>query len=229
MRAEKYVAWQFLKDRKATFVVRGDLWIDLVADQLVARVDVGAADDHDVQKTTALGLVKGPGSGSPGVAGRKVRRENGATQTDRVAVVKDSIDVRGRVAIGLLSAVLEVCSAARFDDRNVASHYVILGAGEMDDLRAACAMIAVRVTDEQDFDVAEVEAERFDAFSDQRYRGFEVRIDEDKPARRGDEIRAEIFAADVIEISCDVEGRERSRPRRIALGNERGCGSENRE
>ena len=42
-----------------------------------------------------------------------------------------------------------------------------------------------------------------------------------RPARRGDEIGAEVLAADVIEISGDAEGRKRSQPCRIVLGGER--------
>ena len=125
---------------------------------------------------------------------------------------------------------MEVCSAAGFDDRHIAIHDVVFGAGEADDLLAARAVVVMRVADEKDFDVAEVEAERFDALPDQRHRGFETRIDENEPARRGDEVGAKVLAADVVEVSRDAEGRKRSEPCRIVLGGQREeSGSEERE
>jgi hypothetical protein len=62
-----------------------------------------------------------------------------------------------------LRAVLEVGPAAGLDDRYIAIHDIVFGAGELNDLRAARAVVVVRMADEQNLDVAEAEAERLDA------------------------------------------------------------------
>ncbi len=60
VRAEENVAWQLVEDRKATLVIFGDLRIGSVANQLVARVHIWAAYDHNVQKSTSFRLVESP-------------------------------------------------------------------------------------------------------------------------------------------------------------------------
>ncbi len=97
-------------------VVGGDLRIDLVADELVAGIDVGAADDDDVERAAGFGFVEGPGGGALGVAGGEVRGEHGAAEANRVAVVEDAIDVRGREVHDLVGGVVEVGAAAGLDD-----------------------------------------------------------------------------------------------------------------
>ena len=79
-------------------IVGGDLRIGLVVDELVAGIDVGAADDDDVKGAAVFLLVEGPGGGALGVAGGEVRGERGAAEGDRVAVVKDAVDLRRREA-----------------------------------------------------------------------------------------------------------------------------------
>ena len=69
-------------------------------------------------------------------------------------------------------------------------------------------MVVVAVADEQDLDVAEVEAEGFNALLDEGRAGFEVAVDEDVALGRDDEIGGEVLAADVIEVAGDAEGRE---------------------
>src|ERR1039457_2549759 len=54
--AEEDVAGKSVEDGEAALVIRGDAGIGLVADQLVAGIDVGAADDYDVEGT-CIGLV----------------------------------------------------------------------------------------------------------------------------------------------------------------------------
>ena len=57
---------------------------------------------------------------------------------------------------------------------------------------------------------------------------FQVAVDEDVALRRGDEVGGEIFAADVIEIAGDAEGRKRPGPRGRILRREatNGCKQE---
>ena len=68
----------------------------------------------------------------------------------------------------VVRGVIEVGFAAGFDDGDIAIHDLILCAGELLDLGTAGAVVVVGVADEQDLDVAELEAEGFDAFPDQR-------------------------------------------------------------
>ena len=87
----------------------------------------------------------------------------------RVAVVENAINVRGRVMHGLSSrrirkSVLPPDSTTGTSP-SITSYFAPVS---LDDLRAARAVVVVRVADEQDLDVAEVEAERFDALADQR-------------------------------------------------------------
>lgn len=169
MRAEKNVASQLVEDRKATFVVFGNLRIGSVADQLVARVHIWAADNYDVEKLTAFRLIESPRRGSPRVAGSEMRGKHCAAEIDGVAVVEDAIDVRGRVVVRFLRAVLEVGPAAGLNNRYFSGHDVVFSAGEANDFRAARAMVVMGVADEKDFDIAEVEPEIFDALFDQRH------------------------------------------------------------
>ena len=100
-------------------------------------------------------------------------------------------------------------------DRHVAGHHIVLCAGLADNLRAARAVIVVRVADEQNLDVAEAEAKRLNALANQRRGRREIAVDEDEAFGRGDEVRGEIAAADVIEIARDAEGRKGLSPGRV--------------
>ena len=76
----------------------------------------------------------------------------------------------------------------------------------------AGVVVEVGVADEQDLDVAEVEAELRDAFLDQRRRGCQAGVDQDVAGRRDDEIGGEVLAADVVEVVGDAEGCDRGGP-----------------
>ena len=102
MRTEKDVAGELVKDGKAALVVRGNLRIGPVADEFVTGIDVWAADDDDVQKAAILGFVQRPGGGSFGVAGGEMRGEYRATERNCAAVVKNAINVRGRIVVSFL-------------------------------------------------------------------------------------------------------------------------------
>ena len=137
-----------------------------------------------------------------------------------VAVVEDAVDMCWREVHGGICAVVEVRFAAGLDYGDIGVHDVIPGSGELLDAGASGAVVIVGVADEKDFDVAEFEAEGLDASADQRDRGFKTAVDEDVALRRDDEIGGEIFAADVIEVAGDAEGRERIGPGRVRGGNE---------
>src|SRR5437870_821181 len=54
VRAEKNVARQRLQDPEHPFIVSRNLWIGGVVNELVARIHVGTADDHDVVSPLCL-------------------------------------------------------------------------------------------------------------------------------------------------------------------------------
>ena len=76
----------------------------------------------------------------------------------------------------------------------------------------------MRVADEEDLDVAELEAELLDAGSDERDILLEIAVDQDVPFRRGDQIVRESFAADVVEVAGDSEWRKWLGPIRTCSG-----------
>ena len=73
-------------------IVVGDFRVSLVIYKFVAGVDVGAADDDDVEGSSALLFVEGPGGGAFGVSRGEVRGKGGAAERDGVAVVKNVVD-----------------------------------------------------------------------------------------------------------------------------------------
>src|SRR5665213_111504 len=159
MRAEENVAGQGVEHLKTALVLLCNAGIGLVAYEFVAGVHVGAADDDHVESAAGFGFVEGPGGGSLGVACGEVGGEDGSAEAHGVAVVEDTIDMCGRKVHGGICAVVEVRFAAGLDYGDIGVHDVIPGAGELLNARTSGAVIVVGVTDEEDFDVAEFEAE----------------------------------------------------------------------
>src|SRR6185437_12064477 len=114
-------------------------------------------------------------------------------------------------------AVLKVEFPAGFDDRHVGVHHHVLGAGERLDPGASGVVVKVCVADQENFDVAELEAEVLDARFDLRDGLLEVAVDQDQPVRRRDEVAGEGSGADVEEIPGDMERWKSFGPRRIDL------------
>ena len=184
-----------------------------------------------MEHAAVLGFVESPCGGAARMAGCQVRSECDAAEADGAAIVQNAIDVNGRIVLVGIGTVLEIGATARLDDGDVAVHDVILCAGELNDRSASRAVVVVRVADEENLDIAKVEAERFDTFANERDRRFEAAVDEDEAAGRGDEIRSEVFAADPVHVAprtrtCprgprritgDAEGRKWPRPLRILL------------
>jgi len=123
MSAQEDVAAQPAEHAKHALVVLGDLGVELVADELVARVHVGAADDHDVERLAAFGHLHRPGRAALGVARGQVRDQRRTAELDLVAIVEHAIDLGRRVQPLRLAAVLKVRLAAGFDDGHVAIHH----------------------------------------------------------------------------------------------------------
>src|SRR5258706_16070000 len=151
-----------------------------------------------------------------------MRDECRAPQFHFVAVVQHAIDFGGRIERWWLVAVLKVGLPARFNDRHVAVHDHVGCAGNRLDRGAATVVVPVRVTDEENPDIAKLESEFLDARPNDRYARLEIAVDEDEPLGSADEITREVFASDVVEIPRDAEWREWLRAIGVGLGGERG-------
>ena len=89
MRAQENVAGQGVEHLKTVPVVLGDVGIGVIADEFVAGVHVGAADDYYMESAARFGFVHCPSGGSLGVAWGEAGGEDGAAEAHGVAVVED--------------------------------------------------------------------------------------------------------------------------------------------
>jgi hypothetical protein len=127
---------------------------------------------------------------------------------DGIAIVQHAIDVRGGYCMSFLAPYAKSLLPPDSTTGTSPSITSVFCAGLLDNLRAARAVIAVRVADEQNLDVAEAEAKRLNALADERRRRREIAVDKDEAFGRSDKVRGEIGAADVIKIAGDAEGRK---------------------
>src|SRR6186713_203172 len=134
------------------------------------------------------------------------------SEPDLIAVVKHSINGGWRVHGRRSAPVLVIRAPTRLHHRHIALHHEILRAGQGLDSRTASVVVPMRVTDEQDPDVRELEAELLDTRTNLRDARFEVGIDEDVACGRGDEVTREPAAADIIKVVGNAERRELLRP-----------------
>ncbi len=215
--AKEDVAGQGVQNVKHALEVFGDLGIGLVVDELVAGVDVGAADDDYVVGFAGFGHLHGPGGAALGVARGEVGDEDGAAEFHFIAIVQDAIDLCGRIEKFWPAAILKIGFAAGFDDGDVGIHDHVGCSGQLLDFGAAGVVVPVGVADQEDFCVFELEAELFDAGLEQRDVGFEIAVDKNVALRGGDEKAGQALAADVVEIAGDAEGRKGLSPRGIVL------------
>jgi len=75
----------------------------------------------------------------------------------------------------------------------------------------------VRLAVEQGFRIRPLEPQLLHARANLRRRRFEVGVDEDVPGRRGDEVCAQLLAADIVKVIGDLERRQRRRPLGVDL------------
>jgi len=78
-------------------------------------------------------------------------------------------------------------------------------------------VIEVAMTDQQNLDVVEVEAEAFDILLDRRNGALEIAIDENVSLGSGDQEGSQILAPDVINVGNDLVRREGRSPVGILL------------
>ncbi len=153
-----------------------------------------------------VGYLQRPGGAATCMPWRLVCDEHASPEPNLISVVQDSIDLRRGIAI---LGVLEVLLPAGFDDRHVAVHHHVLGAGLSLHLGTAGVMIPVRVTDQQDMDVSESVAEFLDTVADLRDRDVEVGIDKYVACGCNDQVGGQILAANIVEIGDNAKGINR--------------------
>ena len=78
-------------------------------------------------------------------------------------------------------------------------------------------MIEVCMADEQNPDVFEVKAQLLDASANLRRRAFEVAVNQNVALRSRNQIRSQVFAPDVVQVSGDAKRPLRSSPVRPLL------------
>src|SRR5581483_6332418 len=93
--------------------VGGDLGVVLVADELKAGIDVGAADDHDIVLLAGVRDTPGPRGAAARVPGRETGDQRDAAELDFVLVLQHAIDLAGLPAA---ARVHVLALAARGDD-----------------------------------------------------------------------------------------------------------------
>ena len=97
-----------------------------------------------------------------------------ASEAYLVSVVQDAIDLYRGVAVRRISEVL--CSSA-LDRRHITVHHHIFCTGKTLYLRASGVVVGVGVTDKQNFYIAKVETQLFNALFDERRRTLKARVD----------------------------------------------------
>ena len=145
---------------------------------------------------------------------RVMRDEDDVTQLHLRAVPQHAIDWRYREVRSQICSIMKVGLAAGFDDVDVALHDQVRGTRQLLHASAARVMIPVRVADEKDLHVTELEAKLPDTRPNLWDVGLEVAVDEDVPLGRRDEVAREPLAADVVEVLRDPKRRELVRPDR---------------
>ena len=135
-----------------------------------------------------------------------------------VPVVKHTIDFTWRIERSRLIPILEVSLTTRFDDVDVGVHDHVRRTCEPLDLSAASVVVPMRVVDQENPDVTELESEFFDARPNERNAPNEIAVDENVSSRRRYEITRQVFASYVLEISDYTKWRKWFCPLRPDLG-----------
>jgi len=66
----------------------------------------------------------------------------------------------------------------------------------------------VRMADQKNLDVVELEPQRLDTLANHRHAGFEITVDENVSFRRGDQVTCQSLTSDVIKISGNAKCRK---------------------
>src|ERR1022692_4751107 len=107
---------------------------------------------------------------------------------------------------------MKIALASGFHFRHVAIHHHILGARSFYEIKASGAVIPVTVTDQKDFDVAELESQFFHTCLDKGHGVFQPAVDEDVDLRGGDEKAGKSLGSHIINIANYMIRRKRFAP-----------------
>src|SRR5258708_2720007 len=119
--------------------------------------------------------------------------EHGTAECHFIAVLEYDIHLRWRELGVVRLAESRLGRTAAFDGRDIAFHDHVFGARELFDLGTARAMVRMRVADQKDLDVRELEAQLLHARADERDRFLETAVDEDVSFWSRNEVRREIL------------------------------------
>src|SRR6478752_10748440 len=111
--AEEDVAGELLQNLEFVAVVVGNLRVGFVGNELVAGIDVGTANNNDMEGAAVLRLIESPGCCAFGVACGEVSLQARTAKAYLFAVVQNAVDVCRREVHGIVGCVLEVALAAR--------------------------------------------------------------------------------------------------------------------
>jgi hypothetical protein len=149
-----------------------------------------------------------------------MRDQDRIAEAHLISIVEHTSDLCRRIRrIGVRKVLLPTA----LDDGNIPVHDHIFCAGQPQNLRAAGVVVPVGMADEQNPDIAEMEAELLNAIPDERDRLLQARVDQHIALWGDDQIRRKVFAADVVEIVSNAEGRDGGRPVGILLGAQMGA------
>ena len=126
-----------------------------------------------------------------------------------VAVVQNTVNFRRLVLLVRVRAVLEISLTARFDDRNVLLHDEVFRSRHFFQRARPCAMVPMRMADEQNLDVAESKAKLLDAIADKRDRIVQAAVNKDMSLWGRDQKRSESLCCrrNICSQSHDMAGK----------------------
>ena len=217
MRAKKQIDGQALEESEGLHIVFRNLWIVLVADQHITVVDIWTADNYSIQLPSRFIHLHRPSGTSFRVTGRQARRQFRTAEFNRVSIVQYAVDV---------SAWTTGCGALYIGNVRVHNHQS--RASFLLDHTCSRIVISMSVADEKDLRIGLFEAELLDALSYRRHVFRKIRVNENVPLRRADQVSSEIGCTDVIEVAGDLECRECGMPVRVRLRQERRCENQER-
>jgi hypothetical protein len=212
MRTKEEINRQIQQDHERLFVILRNARIALVADENVAGVHIGAADNYRIKFPAAFVDLHCPGRAAGGMTGSQPSDQLRFTELDNIAIVQQPIHFgRGMARLGA------------FHPGGIGFHHHQLGASLFFNLADSAGVVVVGVADENDFRVTVIEAELLNAFANQRQILREIAVDEDIPSRGLDQVDGEVSGADVIEVAGDFETWEFVVPLSVLAKGARSC------
>src|SRR5204862_5061750 len=98
-----------------------------------------------------------PGSSALGVARSQMCDQHSVSQLYFVTIMQHAVYFRWFVVVVAVSAILEISLAAGLDNIHVSIHHVILRAGKLLHQSAARTVVPMRMANEKNLGIAEVE------------------------------------------------------------------------